>query len=257
MKTCILATCVGLVALFSSTVFAEQFSALLITKTDGWHHPAIHEGVAGMRGLADKHHFKLTWEENVARVITDENLKNYDAIIFLLTTGDVLNAQQQKVMERFIRSGKGFVGIHSAADTEYEWTWYTQLVGHMFHIHPVIQTASLKVLDPQFPGLERMPRTLWWTDEWYEYKRATVKGLKYILAVDEKTYDPKVTWAGRKLSGKGMGKFHPISWYHSFDGGRAFYTGLGHMPALYSDDLFLEHLYGGLRWATTGKGRRR
>lgn len=236
----------------ASPVFAEQFNVLLITKTDGWHHEAIHEGVAAMRALANKHHFKLTWEENVAKEINDNNLKNYDVVVFMLTTGDTLNDEQQAAMERFIQSGKGYVGIHSAADTEYGWEWYTKLVGHMFHIHPVIQTAELNVLSREFPGVERMPDNFLWTDEWYEYGPATVKGLNYILAVDEKTYDPNVQW-GEKV-GKGMGKFHPIAWYHEYDGGRSFYTGLGHVPALYSDILLQEHLYGGIYWAATGKG---
>ena len=242
---------------WSHSALAEQFNVLLITKTVGWHHPAIHEGVAGMRHLAKKHFFQLTWEENVDRVITDASLSKYDALVFLLTTGDILSDEQQAVVERFIRSGKGFVGVHSAADTEYEWEWYTRLVGHMFHIHPVIQTAHLRVLDGKFPGLERMPKRLWWTDEWYEYGPAKTKGLEYLLAVDERSYDPKVEWKAQKKSWKGMGGFHPIAWYHPFDGGRAFYTGLGHMPSSYSDPLFLAHLYGGLHWAATGKGQPR
>lgn len=237
---------------FVSPVFAEQFNVLLITKTAGWHHEAIHEGVAAMRALANKHHFKLTWEENVGKEINDESLKKYDVVVFMLTTADALNDEQQAAMERFIQSGKGYVGIHSAADTEYDWEWYTKLVGHMFHIHPVIQTAELNVVSREFPGVERMPDTFLWTDEWYEYGPATVKGLKYILAVDEKTYDTNVQW-GQKV-GKGMGKFHPIAWYHEYDGGRSFYTGLGHVPALYSDILLQEHLYGGIYWAATGKG---
>ncbi len=245
--------CLAMAAiLFIPPAFAEQFNALLITKTDGWHHEAINEGVDAMRALAKKHHFNLTWEENVGKEINDESLKKYDVVVFMLTTGNVLNDEQQAAMERFIQSGKGYVGIHSASDTEYEWEWYTQLVGHMFHIHPVIQTAELSVVDRKFPGVDRMPEKFLWTEEWYEYGPATVKGLNYILTVDEKTYDPNVRW-GEKV-GKGMGKFHPIAWYHEYDGGRSFYTGLGHIPALYSDTLLMEHIYGGLYWAATGKG---
>ena len=155
-------------------------------------------------------------------------------------------------MERFIKSGKGFVGIHSASDTEYNWEWYTKLVGRSFHIHPVIQTAELQVIDRKFPGLERMPERFLWTEEWYEFGPENTKGLNYILAVDEKTFDPKVSWGAK--SGEGMGKFHPIAWYHNYDGGRSFYTALGHTPADYSDAFFLDHVYGGLYWAATGKG---
>jgi uncharacterized protein len=170
----------------------------------------------------------------------------------LNTTGDVLNEEQQKVVEKFIRSGKGFVGIHSAADTEYQWEWYTKMVGMMFKIHPAQQTAYLNLVDGNFPGLERFPKRLLWTDEWYEFGELKSKDLKYLITVDEKTYDPKVKWGQNE--GKGMGDFHPISWYHNYDGGRAFYTALGHIPASYSDQTFLDHLYGAVYWAATGKG---
>lgn len=229
----------------------KQFSVLLFSRTNGFHHESINEGVTAIKALAERHFFDVDWHEDPAK-FSDENLKNYDLVIFLNTTGDILNDEQQKAFENFIRSGKGFVGIHSASDTEYDWAWYTKLVGRMFHIHPVIQTAKLKVLDRNFPGLERMPDEQLWTDEWYEFGEDKISGLKNILAVDESTYDPKVQW-GDKI-GKGMGKLHPVSWYHEYDGGRSFYTALGHMPSKYSDLAFLEHLYGGIYWAATGKG---
>jgi uncharacterized protein len=255
MTTKILSTlmlCLTLLSL-STASQAQQFNVLLFTKTNGWHHQSINEGVDGLRALADRHFFTLDWQEDPS-VFNDENLKKYQAVIFLLTTGDILNDEQQGAMERFIQSGKGFVGIHSASDTEYDWDWYTKMVGRTFHIHPVIQTAELKVLDRKFPGVERMPDRFLWTDEWYEFGAERIKGMNYILSVDEKTYDPVADWGTKK--GTGMGKFHPISWYHNYDGGRAFYTALGHLPATYSDKLFLEHIYGGLYWAATGKGMR-
>lgn len=236
---------------FSTAASAQQFSALVFTKTTGWHHESIHEGVAAMREIAKRHHFAMDWHED-ASVFTDERLKKYSVIIFLLTSGDVLNDEQKAAMERFIQQGKGFVGIHSASDTEYNWDWYTNMVGRTFHIHPEIQTAEMTVLDRKFPGLERMPNRLWWTEEWYEFGAERVKGLNYLLSVDEKTYAPEAQWGEKK--GTGMGKFHPIAWYHEYDGGRAFYTGLGHLPATYSDILFQEHIYGGIFWAATGKG---
>jgi uncharacterized protein len=235
----------------SQAALAEQFNVLLFTKTNGWHHESINEGVTAMRAMAQRHHFALDWHED-ASIFNDEKLQKYQAVIFLLTTGDILNKEQQAAMERFIQAGKGFVGIHSASDTEYDWDWYTKMVGRSFHIHPLIQTAELSVTSRKFPGLERMPDRFLWTDEWYEFGAERIKGLNYILTVDEKTFDPAADWGTK--TGKGMGKFHPIAWYHHYDGGRAFYTGLGHLPATYSDALFLEHIYGGLYWAATGKG---
>ena len=233
---------------------AEQFSVLLFTKTGGWHHESINAGVTAMKKMAERHHFKLEWHE-MSSVFNDERLKSYDAIVFLNTTADILNDEQQGAMERFIQSGKGFVGIHSASDTEYEWDWYTKMVGRTFHIHPAIQTAEIDVIDRTFPGVERMPDTFLWTDEFYEFGAERIEGLNYILSIDESTYDPAADWG--KVKGKGMGDFHPIAWYHEYDGGRAFYTGLGHVPATFEDKLFLEHIYGGLYWAATGKGMRK
>lgn len=251
MKKTLYSACI-MILLSSVNAFSQkQFKALLFTKTDGWHHKSINEGVDAVRKLAARNFFDVDWHEDAGR-FTDENLEQYDVIIFLNTTGDILNAAQQQAFENFIRSGKGFVGIHSASDTEYEWEWYTKMVGRMFHIHPAIQTAKIRVENAGFPGLERMPQERWWTDEWYEFGEEKIDGLNYILSVDETTFDPKVQWGEKK--GEGMGEFHPIAWYHNYDGGRAFYTALGHVPETFSDDVFLEHIYGGIFWAATGKG---
>ncbi|MDO3387612.1 ThuA domain-containing protein [Gilvimarinus sp. SDUM040013] len=233
---------------------AEQFSVLLFTKTAGWHHESINAGVTAMKKMAERHHFKLDWHE-MSSVFADDRLKNYDAVVFLNTTADILNDDQQAAMERFIQSGKGFVGIHSASDTEYEWDWYTKMVGRTFHIHPAIQTAEIDVIDRKFPGVERMPDTFLWTDEFYEFGAERIDSLNYILSIDESTYDPVADWG--RVAGEGMGDFHPIAWYHEYDGGRAFYTGLGHVPSTFEDKMFLEHIYGGLYWAATGKGMRK
>jgi|SRR5690554_747507 len=233
---------------------AEQFNVLLFTKTAGWHHKSINAGVTAMEKMAVRHHFNLDWHE-MSEVFTDDSLKKYHVIVFLNTTANILNDDQQAAMERFIQSGKGFVGIHSASDTEYDWDWYTKMVGRTFHIHPEIQTAEINVLARNFPGLERMPDTFLWTDEFYEFGAERVEGLNYILSIDESTYAPEADWG--EVASKGMGDFHPIAWYHEYDGGRAFYTGLGHMPSTYSDKMFLEHIYGGLYWAATGKGMRK
>ena len=248
----ILFTLIALFAISSTAVIAQpQFRVLLFTKTAGWHHQSINEGVDGIRELAQRHQFEVDWQES-PYVFNDQNLERFDVIIFLSTTGDILNDEQQAAMERFIQSGKGFVGIHAASDTEYEWEWYTQLVGRMFEIHPVNQTTRVTVIDPNFPGVERMPKSFLWTDELYEFRDETVEGLNYILTIDESYYEVQPPWGNRTT--EGMGEFHPVAWYHEFDGGRSFYTALGHMPETFSDVMFLEHIYGGIYWAATGKG---
>ena len=246
----------ALVVLFflqlSTVIFAQQFKVLLFTKTDGFHHESINEGVAAIKQLAVRNTFSVDWQED-AKLINDKNLEKYQAVIFLNTTGNILNEEQQAAFEKFIKSGKGFVGIHSASDTEYDWLWYTKMVGNTFKIHPQQQTAYLKVEDSNFPGMERFPKKLLWTDEWYEFTTpAKSTDLKFLVSIDENSYDPKVKWGTNE--GKGMGSFHPISWYHNYDGGRAFYTALGHIPLTFSDQTFLDHIYGGIYWAATGKG---
>ncbi len=228
----------------------KQFRALLFTKTMGFHHESILEGVTAIRDLGAKHFFDVDWQEDPSK-ISDDNLKKFDLIIFLNTTGDILNDQQQTAMEKFIQSGKGFVGIHSASDTEYDWEWYTKLVGRSFKIHPTIQSAKLKFTENKFPGLTDFKEDSYWTEEWYDFGPEKISGLQYILTVDESTYNPKVQWGEKKSDG--MGAMHPIAWYHEFDGGRAFYTALGHMPADYTDRAFLNHVYAGILYAAKGK----
>ena len=240
----------GLLA--TSAAHAEQFSVLLFSKTAGWHHESILEGVTAIRNLGKLHDFNVFWTEDASRVFKDEELKKYKVVIFLSTTGDALNDEQQAAFERYIKAGGGFVGIHAAADTEYGWPWYTKMVGHMFHIHPAVQTATMKVEDYNFPGMDRFPKRFLATEEWYEYDASRSKNLHYLLSVDEKTYKPYAKWGPKE--GKGMGNFHPIAWYHEYDGGRAFYTGLGHLPQTYSNAAFLHHIYGGIYWAATGNG---
>jgi type 1 glutamine amidotransferase len=245
-----------LFVLFSNLIMAQkQFKVLLVTEADGWYHESIESGVTAINELAATHNFEVNRQQN-AEKITDNKLKNYDAVIFLSTTGNVFDESEKTALQKFIHSGKGFVGIHAASDTEYNWEWYTKLVGRMFHIHPREQTAKLKILNHDFPGLEGFPNSLLWTDEWYEFGPEKVSGLKYLIAVDEKTYDPAVVWKRNPtdIVGKGMGDFHPISWYHEFDGGRSFYTALGHINNVYKNHWFLEHLYGGIYYAATGKG---
>jgi len=235
---------------YHNVVAQKQFKALLVTTTRGWHHESVHAGVLAIQQLGVRNSFDVVLMEDPGS-ITDKNLEQFKVIIFLNTTGDIFDSTQQKVMERYIQSGKGFVGIHSASDTEYDWPWYNKLVGRMFHIHPAIQTAKVKILDPNFPGLQGFTNDRLWTDEWYEFGPEKTPDLQYVLSIDETSYNPKVEWGPKK--GIGMGKLHPVAWYHNYDGGRSFYTALGHLPSVYGDAAFLNHLYAGILWAATGK----
>lgn len=245
--------CISL-AVVSQSLLAEQFNVLVFSKTAGWHHKSINQGVTALQNMAENHHFTMDWQED-ASLINTQNLAKFDVVLFLQTTGDILNDEQQAALQKFIQSGKGFVGVHSASDTEYGWPWYGKLVGRNFHIHPQIQTARLSIIDDSFPGLQYFPKSSLWTEEWYQYGEELSENLHYLMSVDETSYDPEADWGAKK--GSGMGKFHPMAWYQYIDGGRSFYTGLGHMGVSYHNKSFIEHLYGGIYWAATGKGMKK
>jgi type 1 glutamine amidotransferase len=161
-------------------------------------------------------------------------------VAFVLTTGDVLDAERQAVLQRYIRRGHGFVGVHSAADTEHDWPWYGRLVGAYFESHPPIQPATLVVADPRHPSTAALPARWGRTDEWYNFTANPRPAVRVLATLDETTYSP----------GDGaMGQDHPIAWAHEFEGGRAWYTGGGHTEASYSEPLFRAHLLGGIRAA--------
>lgn len=231
---------------------AEQFKVLVFSKTGGWHHESIPAGVEAIRKLGQMHDFGVFWTEDASRVMNDKELPKFQAVIFLSTTGDILNDEQKAAFQRYIRAGGGFVGVHSADDTEKNWPWYMKLLGRMFKAHPANQTATLMVNERNFPGMDRFPKRFLFTEEWHEFGPALSEGLQVLLSVDERTYDASTNWGGVK--GQGMGAQHPISWYQPFEGGRSFYTALGHLPGTYMDERFLHHLFGGIYWAATGKG---
>ena len=244
----------GIAFIFSTQIIAQQFKVLLITETTIWHHESIDYGIIAINELGKTHNFEVSRQQK-GIPITFESLIPFDAVIFLSTTGDIFNDDEQSAFEKYIQSGNGYVGIHAASDTEYEWEWYTKLVGRMFKIHPEQQTAQINIIDKNFPGLEHFPDTLLFTDEWYDFYDETINDLNYLITIDENTYNPKADWsADGKAKSDGMGNFHPIAWYHEFDGGRSFYTALGHIDKVYENHWFLEHLYGGIYYAATGKG---
>ncbi|MFD0764779.1 ThuA domain-containing protein [Mucilaginibacter lutimaris] len=209
---------------------------LIFCKTAGFHHESIAMGIPAIMKLGKQNNFDVDTTTNAAK-FTKVNLKQYSAVIFLSTTGDVLNNEQQKAFEQYIRSGKGFVGIHAATDTEYDWPWYGNLVGAYFKSHPKQQDAKLDVVDRGFPATNHLPATWRRFDEWYNYKWIA-PDLHVLIKIDEKSYE-----------GGENGANHPMAWYHTYDGGRAFYTALGHTDTSYSDPLYLKHILGGIKYA--------
>ena len=215
---------------------------LVFSKTAGFYHQSIPDGIAAIQKLGAEHGFDVDTTKN-ADWFTDDTLQKYSAVVFLSTTGDVLNNYQEAAFERYIQSGGGFAGVHAAADTEYEWGWFGRLVGAYFLDHPQIQEAVLDVKDRSHVSTKHLPEKWKRTDEWYSFKNLN-KDVKLLMTIDEKTYQ-----------GGKNGDYHPMSWYHDFDGGRAFYTALGHTNESYKEEAFLQHLLGGIQYAI-GKNKK-
>lgn len=217
---------------------------LVFSKTAAFRHSSIPQGIRCVEALGRKYGFSVDATENSDR-FTDANLRQYKVVVFLSTTGDVLNDSQQATFERYIQAGGGYVGIHAAADTEYDWPWYGKFVGGWFLSHPGnpnVRTGNMTVRDKNHPATQDLPATFQRTDEFYDYKHFN-PDVKVLITVDENSY------GGAKMN---AGDNHPMAWYHEYDGGRVFYTAYGHTDETFMEPLFLQHLWGGLRWAADG-----
>jgi type 1 glutamine amidotransferase len=213
---------------------------LVFTKTAGFRHDSIPAAIQAVRDLGAKNGFDVTATEDDT-VFSASGLAPYEAVVFLLTTGDVLSDPEQAAFEAWFRAGHGYVGVHSAADTERDWPWYGRLVGAWSSGHPEIQTATMDVLTPRDASTAGLPARWTRTDEWYGWLAdPRTNGVRVLVTVDETTYEPR-DWA--------MGAGHPITWEHELDGGRAWYTENGHTDESYADPLFLGELLGGIRYA--------
>ncbi|GAA2123901.1 ThuA domain-containing protein [Streptomyces synnematoformans] len=216
----------------------DEENVLVFSKTAGFRHDSIPEGITAIEELGAENGFAVDATED-GGAFTAENLEKYEAVVFLSTTGDVLDADQQKAFEDYVAAGGGYVGVHSAADSEYDWEFYGGLVGAYFEGHPAIQEATVEVEDRHHPATEHLGREWVRTDEWYNYRTNPREQAHVLATLNESSY-----------SGGTMGEDHPIAWCQSYEGGRAFYTGGGHTKESYSEPDFRTHLLGGIRYAT-------
>src|SRR5215469_16412395 len=104
----------------AAQTIAPSFAVLVFSKTNGFRHDSIPDGIAAVRALGAGHGFRVDDTEDAER-ITDTALAQYRVVMFLSTTGDILDPEQKAALERYIRAGGGFAGVHSASDTEYHW----------------------------------------------------------------------------------------------------------------------------------------
>ena len=212
------------------------FRALVFTKTAGYRHASIAAGVRALVALGGATGFAVDTTSDAA-TFTAAGLAPYRAVVFLNTTGDVLSAAQQTSLEQFVAAGGGWAGIHSAADTEYDWAWYQSMLGTHFASHPAIQQARVTIADATHPSTSGIASPWLRTDEWYNFASVLPADVRILAKLDEASY-----------AGGSMGPVHPIAWTHLYGGGRAWYTAMGHTSCSYVERAFLTHIRGGVLW---------
>ena len=214
---------------------------LVYSRTAGYRHTSIPAGVRCVRDLGVAHGFAVDATED-PDAFTPVALAGYAAVLFLSTTGDVLDPHGRAALESYVRGGGGFVGVHSAAATEYGWPCYERLVGAWFDRHPPVQRATIRVADPDHPATAHLDAAWERTDEWYDFRTNPRPHVRVLCTVDESTY-----------AGGAMGADHPIAWCHVVGRGHAFYTALGHTAESYAEPAFRAHLAGGIAYASADR----
>ncbi|WP_436759233.1 ThuA domain-containing protein [Streptosporangium sp. V21-05] len=225
-------------SLTSANAADPAFKVLVFSKTSGFRHDSIPEGIAAVQKLGLENNFAVDTTEDSAQ-FTDANLAQYQAVIFMSTTGDPVTTPDQKAaFERYIQNGGGFAGIHAASDSGYNWEWYGKLVGAYFKSHPATQQAKVVTEDLAHPSTSHLPTSWTRVDEWYDFQANPRTSVHVLQSMDQKSY-----------TGSTQGIDHPISWCQDYDGGRSWYTGLGHTKESFAEPNFTKMLLGGIKTA--------
>ena len=210
---------------------------LIFSGTAGFRHSSIEEGAATLMGLCANLGLPCEWTED-SQIFDDADLARFRVVVFLSTTGDVLDLREEAAFERWIRAGGTYLGVHAAADTEYDWPFYGELVGAFFKSHPAIQEAEVQVVNNAHPSTAHLPAVWPRTDEWYDYRAVPSGDFVVLLRLDESSYE------GASMDGP-----HPIAWLRDDATARSYYTGGGHTEESFREPDFVKHLEGALRWA--------
>ena len=216
---------------------APAARVLVLTRTAGFRHASIPDGVAALRALGREHGLAVEPTADASR-LSDTGLSGYSAVVFLSTTGDVLDEAEQEALRRWVLGGGGWVGIHAAADAEKGWPWYGELLGTRFRGHPPIQRGLVRPEPATRDLAGPLPAPWVRSDEWYNFEPDPRPHVRVLATVDEGSY-----------TGGTMGADHPIAWCHELGRGRAWYTAGGHTADSYAEPAFRAHLLAGLRYA--------
>ena len=231
------------IAIFNTNISIAQEKALdilVFSKTGAFRHKSIPTGIEFLSNMANKNNWVIHFSED-SNDFNSINLSKYDVLVFLNTSGNIFSEEQKAALQNYFASGKGFVGIHAASDTEKQWDWFTEMVGATFKDHPKVQNAMLEInTNCNHPAINGLNSQEIFKDEWYNFLKPVGKHVTVLASLDETSYE------GKKMNTKN----HPISWYHIYDGGRVFFTGLGHTNEIYKDPRYYNHIEGGILWAS-------
>lgn len=223
-----------------------QKSVLIYTKNgEGFVHDNIAESVKALKEICDELGVSYKVSDDPA-IFNAEFAGKFDAVIFSNTNNEAFNSQEQRnIFQKFIQNGGGFVGIHSACGSERDWPWFWAMVGGKFLRHPPFQPFDIKVINKNHQSTEFLPDVWKWQDECY-YMNQLNPDINVLLAADLTTInDPDM----ENYPGETFGNLFPLAWYHEYDGGREFFTALGHDQKHYKDETFRRHLSEGIQWA--------
>ena len=238
MSTKKIGTYLVLALVFSGLMWpAFAQNIMVFSKTNGFRHKSIESGKLALEKMANAEKWSITFTED-SLAFTSERLSKLDVVVFLNTTGVILGEKEKQVFKEYIQNGGGFVGIHSATDTEKSWSWYKNLVGATFKSHPKVQKAVVRVVNKKHPATKGLKEHWTRTDEWYNFMGPVKRHCVVLAELDVNSY-----------KGSEMNGVHPIAWFHDFQGGRSFYTGMGHTDDSYTEEAFLDHVKGGILWA--------
>lgn len=221
-----------------SQLEAQKINLLAISKTKGYRHGAIPAAKAALTLMAQQQNWSITFTEDSLQFSDYKALKQYDAIIFVMTTGNIFSEKEQAAVQKFVEKGGGLITIHTGTDTEYDWPWYNAAIGAKFKSHPKQQQAKFLVKDSTHSASKMLPKEWVRFDELYNFRESIPANLHVLIELDETSY-----------TGGTMGK-HPIAWYQTIKRGRVLQTALGHTDASYKEPLFLQHLQGAIEWVS-------
>ena len=234
------------VTLVAGAAVPAEPKVLVYTRNGkGYVHDNIEDSVKAIRKMGEAAGFAVDSTAD-SNFFTDATLRQYKAIVFANTNNEAFDTEGQRdAFKRYIEAGGGFVGIHSAAGSERNWPYFWSLVGGRFLYHPKLQPFTVRVVDPAHPAVKGLPATFEWEDECYhlEYYNPDLHPL--LVTDPTRLEDPD---RGKHPFGL-VGHALPLSWTLQVDGGREFYTALGHKKEHYANPILYRHILNGILWA--------